>query len=193
MKKYTPTSETIPGVTFIWSNDVSEEKNIIEIGENVLFRPPVIIYWGTKIGDKCTISHNAIIQAYCSIGHDTKIGNGSNIEFNVSIGNNCSIHSLCQVAKTTVIEDDVYVGPGVIFISTKRVPHGRNFPLVETGPLIKRGARIDPATTIYPNITIGTQALIGAGSVVTHDIPDYKVAYGSPAKVVKNIPEDELL
>jgi acetyltransferase-like isoleucine patch superfamily enzyme len=192
MKKYTPKSEKIPGITFIWSKTIPESENVIEIGENVIFRPPCIIYWGTKIGDHCTISHNSIIQANCTIGNHSKIGNGSNIERKVNIGNNVSIHSLCQIAKTSVIEDNVFVGPGTITISTKKIQHGRDFPLEEKGPLIKFAARIGPATTIYPSITIGRESTIGAGSVVTHDIPDYKIAYGSPAKVVKNIPEDEL-
>ena len=63
---------------------------------------------------------------------------------------------------------------------------------MEKGPHIKFAARIGSATTIYFNVTIGRETVIGAGSVVTQDIPDYKMAAGSPAKVIKSIPEDEL-
>ena len=81
MKKFRPNSdENISGVTFIWSDEVPESENVIEIGENVLFRPPCIIYWGVKIGDNCIISHNSIIQANTTIGNHSKIGNGSNLE-----------------------------------------------------------------------------------------------------------------
>ncbi|MHA1452577.1 MAG: acyltransferase, partial [Promethearchaeota archaeon] len=192
LKKYTPNSNaTIPGVTFVWS-DVPEDENIIEIGENVLFRPPCILYHGVKIGNNCTISHNSIIQANTLIGHHTKIGNGSNLERDLKIGNHVSIHSLCQISKGTTIEDNVFVGPGTITFSAKRIRHGRDFPLVEKGPHIKFAARIGPATTIYFNVTIGRETAIVAGSVVTQDIPDYKIASGSPAKVVKTIPGDEL-
>ncbi len=193
MKKYTPNSdEKIPGVTFIWSDSVPKQENIIEIGENVLFRPPCIIYWGTKIGDNVTLSHNSIIQAYCTIGDYSKVGNGSNIEFNVTIGNHVSIHSLCQIAKGTIIEDNVFISPGTITTNIKRISHGRDLPMEDKGPHIKFAARIGPSTIIYTNVTIGREATIGAGSVVTQDIPDFQIASGSPAKVVKTISGDEL-
>ena len=193
MKKYTPNSdEKIPGVTFIWSDKVPEQENVIEIGEDVLFRPPCIIYRGAKIGDNCVISHNSIIQANCVIGNYSKIGNGSNLEREVTIGKNVSIHSLCQIAQGTIIEDNVFVSSMTITTSSKRIRHGRDFEMKEKGPYIKFAARIGPATVIYSNVTIGRETTIGAGSVVTQDIPDYKIATGSPAKVVKTIPEDEL-
>ena len=126
MKRYTPNSENkIPGVSFIWSDKIPENENVIEIGDNVLFRPPCIIYWGTKIGDDCILSHNSIIQANTTIGHHTKIGNGSNLERDLKIGNHVSIHSLCQISVGTIIEDNVFIGPGTITFSEKRIRHGR--------------------------------------------------------------------
>lgn len=111
---------------------------------------------------------------------------------NLTIGNHVSIHTLCFIPNKTIIEDRVFIGPGCIFTNTKKIKHGRSFPLVEKTTNIKFGARIGGGCSILPGITIGKEALIGAGSVVTKDIPDYKAVLGVPAQLFKDVPEDEL-
>lgn len=190
MKIYHP-GDNIPGVTFIWSSSTESNDNYIEIGENVTFRPPVIIYWGNKIGNKCVISHNAVIREKCELGQNTKIGNNTTLDGYIKIGNNVSIHTLCFIANHTIIEDDVFMGPGCTITNVRKIKHVRKFPLIEETTTIKFGSRIGGGCTLLPGIIIGKEALIGAGSVVTKNVDDYKIAIGVPAKIIKNIPDDE--
>ena len=84
------------------------------------------------------------------------------------------------------------MGPNCTTTNTKTIVHGRkNLKLFEKGPLIKYGARIGGGVTICPDLTIGREALIGAGAVVTKDIPDFKIAVGIPAKVIGDVPKNE--
>lgn len=196
MTVYTPTTKKmIPGVKFVWPDeailsDLIDNPNI-KIGDDVIFRGPCIVYWGVEIGNKCQISHNVIIRENCSIGNYSKIGNGTTLDGYISIGENVSIHTLCFVSSKVNIEDHAFIGPGCIITNTPKIKHGRKYPLIEKPPYIKRAARIGGGTTILPAVTIGEDALIGAGSVVTKDIPGEHVAFGNPAKIIGPIPEDE--
>ena len=194
MRKFSPeTPNPFKGVNFIWPNEAKIEDISIEIGENVTFRPPCTIYWGCKIGDNCSINHYTVIREKTIIGKFSKIGNGTTLDGNITIGDNVSIHTNCFIPNNTIIEDYVFIGPSNTITNTKKIKHGRKFPLKEDPTLIKFGARIGGNCTILPNITIGKEALIGAGSLITNDIPDYKISFGVPAKIMGDVPKDEYL
>lgn len=192
MKKFTPESpDSILGVTFIWPTKPVEDDIAIYIGDNVTFRPPCIVYWGCRIDDNAAISHNTILRERTLIGKNSKIGNGTTLDGNLTIGNNVSVHTLCFIPTKTIIEDYVFIGPNCTITNTKNITHGRNFPLLEERAIIHFGARIGGGTTILPGIHIGKEVLIGAGSVVTRNVPDYKVAYGNPAQIIRDVPLNE--
>lgn len=152
----------------------------LTIGGGAKIRSGTVIYEGSKIGDYLETGHNAVIREENIIGNNLSIWSNSIIDYGCKIGNNVKIHSNCYIAQATVIEDDVFLAPGVM-VANDKYPVSKNFE----GPIIKRGAKIGINATILPGVTIGEGALIGAGAVVTKDIPPRAVAYGNPAEVKK--------
>lgn len=130
----------------------------------------------------------------CSIDDNTKIGTFVEIQKNASIGKNCKISSHTFICEGVEIEDNVFVGHNVTFINDK-FPRSVNsdgsmqseadWKVVKT--LIKKGASIGSSATIMCGVTIGENSVIGAGAVVTKDIPANSIAAGVPAKVIKKI------
>lgn len=162
------------------------QKSLI-IGDNVRLRSGTVIYLGSKIGNDFETGHNVVIREENILGNNVSIWSNTLIDYGCVIGNNVKIHSNVYVAQFTTIEDDVFIAPGVV-IANDRYPISDERYL--KGPTIKRGAKIGINASILPYITIGEFSLIGAGSVVTEDIPPYSLAYGVPAKVMKKITQD---
>ncbi len=136
-----------------------------------------------KIGDGTKIWHHAQIRENAEIGKNCIIGKGVYIDFEVKIGNNCKIQNYVSVYHGVVIEDDVFIGPSVTFTNDL---YPRAFIWSEekvSKTLIKKGASIGANSTIICGITIGNFAMVGAGSVVTKDVPAHVLVYGNPAKI----------
>jgi acetyltransferase-like isoleucine patch superfamily enzyme len=129
----------------------------------------------------------------CEIGDDTKIGAFVEVQKNARIGRNCKISSHTFICEGVTIEDDVFVGHGVAFINDCYPRATLNGRLqteadwkVET-TLVKRGASIGSGATILGKVTIGENALVGAGSVVTRDVPANAVVVGNPARHLRSL------
>jgi len=139
-----------------------------------------------------SIGEDTHIWQFCVIFKDAVIGNNCNIcanvlvENDVKIGNNVTIKSGVQLWDGVEIEDNVCIGPNVTF-TNDLFPRSKNhsFKLLRT--LVKKGASIGANATILPGITIGENAMVGAGSVVTKDIPSGELWYGNPARFVRKI------
>ncbi len=158
-----------------------ELETVIE--DNSIIRSHTVIYAGTKIGAKFQTGHAALIREENFIGEDVVVGSHSVIERNSFIGNHVRIHSGVFIPEYTVIEDGVFLAPNCVLTND---PHPR-CGLCLKGPLIRKNTRIGANVTILPHVEIGQNSLIGAGSVVTRDIPPNSVAYGVPARVIKRI------
>jgi len=156
------------------------------IGRNLTAMSGAVIYLGSTIGDNAMISHNSVVREENKIGNDFSVWNNSVIDYGCKIGNKVKIHCNVYIAQFTKIEDEVFIAPGVT-MSNDLHPKCRFSKKCMKGPHIKRGAIIGVNATINSYVTIGENAFIGAGSVVTKDIPGNKVAYGNPARVVGNI------
>lgn len=159
----------------------------VVIGSYARIRSGTVIYTNVIIGDYFETGHNVVIREENTIGHHFSIWNNSTVDYGCIIGDNVKIHNNVYVAQYTVIEDDVFLSPGVVIAND---PHPI-CTLCMKGPTIKRGARIGVNVTLLPGIVIGDYALIGAGSVVTKDIPARAVGYGHPAQVVGNVDDLE--
>ncbi len=130
----------------------------------------------------------------CEIGDDTKIGAFVEIQKNAKVGKNCKISSHTFICEGVIIEDNVFVGHGVTFINDSypraTTPEGqlqseKDWKVEPT--LVKKGASIGSGATILANVTIGENALVGAGSVVTRDVPDNAIVAGNPARLLRLI------
>jgi acetyltransferase-like isoleucine patch superfamily enzyme len=130
----------------------------------------------------------------CEVGDSTKIGAFVEIQKNARIGKNCKISSHSFVCEGVTIEDNVFVGHGVTFIndaypratnSAGDLQSEKDWKVQPT--LVKKGASIGSGATILSNLVIGENALVGAGSVVTHDVPDNAIVAGNPAKLRRMI------
>jgi len=155
------------------------------IGKNARIRSGSVIYCGSRIGDNLQTGHNVLIREENAIGENFRIWNNSVVDYGCAIGNNVKIHCGVYIAQYTVVEDDVFVAPGVV-VANDIHPGCRHSVRCMKGPIIKEGAQIGANVTLLPFITIGEGSLVGGGSVVTKDVPARSVVYGNPARVAKN-------
>ncbi|MDT4969359.1 MAG: hypothetical protein QOJ64_4096 [Acidobacteriota bacterium] len=158
------------------------------IGAGSVIRSHTVIYAGNVIGAKFQTGHGVMIRELNQIGEGVSIGTHSVIEHHVKIGNRVRIHSNAFIPEYSVIEDEAWIGPNVVFTNAL-YPLSPNAKATLKGPHIMTGAKIGANATLLPGVTIGRNALIGAGSVVVHDVPDGKVVVGNPARVVKDVSE----
>ncbi len=175
------------GVSLGYPTGRSIADQTLRIGGGASVRSGTVIYVGTTIGRGLQTGHNVIIREENVIGDNVGIWSNSVIDYGCRIGNNVKIHSNVYVAQFTTIEDDAFLAPGVSIANDMR-------PLCAEctragGPTIKRGARIGVNVTILPGVVVGEYALVGAGSVVTKDVPPHAVVYGNPARVSTTVDE----
>jgi acetyltransferase-like isoleucine patch superfamily enzyme len=152
----------------------------------------VCIAPNVKLGKNVKLSQ--FINLYgCEIGENTKIGAFVEIQKNASVGNNCKISSHTFVCEGVTIEDDVFIGHSVTFIndSYPRATAGGQLQTEQDWKVeltrVKRGASIGSGSTILANLVIGENSIVGAGSVVTKDVPANTVVAGNPARVLRQI------
>jgi acetyltransferase-like isoleucine patch superfamily enzyme len=163
-----------------------EGERPLAIGAGAVIRPFTTIYAGSTFGAGLTTGQGASVREGNVIGDDCSVGTNAVLEFGNRIGNRVRIHSGCFLELVT-IEDDVFVGPNVVFTDD---PHPMNCPRYEDckgGAAVRRLARIGANSTILPGVEIGEGSLVGAGSVVVHDVPAGAVVAGNPAVVIKMV------
>jgi acetyltransferase-like isoleucine patch superfamily enzyme len=145
-----------------------------------------------KLGNNVKLSR--FINLYgCEIGDNTKIGAFVEIQKNAKVGRNCKISSHTFICEGVTIEDEVFIGHGVVFINDT-YPRATTGGVLQTEQdwkveptLIKKGASIGSGTTILSKVTVGEGAIVGAGSVVTRDVPDRAIVAGDPARVLRTL------
>ena len=150
------------------------------IGAGARIRAGSIVYAAVEIGEDFETGHHAIVREENRIGSHCTLWNNSTIDYGCVIGDRVKIHCNVYVAQFTTIEDDVFLAPGVTIAND---PHPICTKCMQ-GPTIRRGARIGVNVTLLPLITIGENALVGAGSVVTADVPAGMLVAGNPARVI---------
>lgn len=152
--------------------------------------PTADVSSGAAIGDGTRIWHEAQVREGARLGANCIVGKGVYIDFDVPIGNAVKIQNRASIYHGTTIEDGVFIGPHVVFTNDRLpraiTPDGQpksddDWEVGQT--LVRYGASVGAGSVILPGITIGTFALVGAGSVVTRDVPDHALVVGNPARI----------
>ena len=175
-----PGASIDPGVILGYPSGRAGVSGPTRIGAGARLRAGSIIYAAVEIGDGFETGHHAIVREENRIGSHCTVWNHSTIDYGCVIGNRVRVHCNVYIAQFTTLEDDVFLAPGVTIAND---PHPVCTKCMQ-GPTIRQGARIGVNVTLLPLITIGEHALVGAGSVVTGDVPAGMLVAGNPARVV---------
>jgi acetyltransferase-like isoleucine patch superfamily enzyme len=137
-----------------------------------------------KLGANVTIFSPDLVNLFgCEIGDGTFIGPFVEITRGTVVGRNCKIESHSFLCDRVTLEDEVFVGHGVMF-TNDYFPRS-NRQVVRAPTLVRTGCSLGSNATIAPGVTIGRYAVVGAGAVVTHDVPDFAIAAGNPARILR--------
>ena len=151
-----------------------------------------VVYVGARIGENVIVGDQSQIRERATVGAETVVGRGSTIDFDVKVGERVVIQTGAYVTGGTVVEHDVFLGPGVITTnddSMGRHPHDEGL----VGAVLRRACRIGGGAVLVPGVEIGEEAYVAAGAVVTRDVPPRAVAMGVPARLVREVGEEDLI
>ena len=174
--------KTVKGV-----EDLDELSAGSRIGSKCVVRSHSIIYEEVEIGDYVETGHGVLIREQSRVGVNSRIGSFSQLDGRVEIGANVNIQSGVYLPHLTVVEDEVFIGPGVI-VTNDPYPVSRKL----LGVRIRRGAVIGAGAVLRAGIEVGERAVVAAGAIVTRDVPPEVVVIGSPARVKMSREEYEV-
>lgn len=163
------------------------------IKDGCLIGAGVIIYGGAAIGEKVLVADLATVRENVSIGEKTIIGRGVAVENYCRVGSFCKLETNVYLTAYSEVEDYVFIAPGVVTSNDNFAARSKERYNNFRGVTIKKGGRVGAQATILPGKVIYEDGFAAAGSVVTRDVEPGKIVAGSPAKVLKDVPEDQLL
>lgn len=164
----------------------NSKNKITRIGAGSIIRSGTYIYQGNSIGKNFQTGNKVNIREDNFIADDVSIGTSSVIEHNIKISNGVRIHSQVFIPEFSLLEENCWIGPNVVFTNAKFPKHPNTKDNLK-GPVIKENAKIGANVTILPNIIVGSGSLIGAGSVITKNVDSNSVVIGNPAKKIRTI------
>lgn len=162
----------------------------LTIGVGCVIRSHTTIYAGNVIGAKFQTGHSVMIRESNEIGDNVSIGTQSVIEHHVKIGDGARIHTHVFIPEYTILEPNCWIGPRVV-VTNARYPRSAGVKDRLVGAHIEEGAKVGANATLLPGVRLGRNCLVGAGAVVTKDVPPGAVVVGNPARVVRQINEIE--
>ena len=164
-----------------------------EIGEGTIVSTGAVLFAGTTIGARVILGDQSCVRERVSIGDDVVVGRGSLVENDSTIGAMTKIQAGAYITAYSTLEEQVFIAPCVVTSNDNFMGRTeRRHELIE-GPTIRRGARIGAGAVLCPAVEIGEEAFVGAGAVVTKDVAPRTLVVGNPARVLRGVPEDELL
>ncbi len=170
-----------------------EELPPLELGPGTIVSTSAIVFAGTRVGARVIVGDGARVRERCDIGDDVVIGSGALIENDTTVGALTKIQAEAYITAYSTLEDNVFVAPCVVTTNDDFMGRTERRHALIKGPTIRRGARIGGGAVLCPGVEIGEEAFVGAGAVVTKDVPPRVVVVGNPARVLRDVPADELL
>jgi UDP-3-O-[3-hydroxymyristoyl] glucosamine N-acyltransferase len=151
-----------------------------------------VVYAGASVGAGAIIGDQAQVREGSVVGERSVVGRASCVDFSARVGDRVSIQTGVYVTSYAVVEDDVFLGPGALMTNDDTMGRHPKGALLHA-PIVRRAARVGGAVVMVPGVEIGEEAFIGAGAVVTRNVPPRDVVLGVPARVVRRVADGELL
>jgi acetyltransferase-like isoleucine patch superfamily enzyme len=162
-------------------------------GDGTVVSTGAIVFAGTELGARVIVGDNACVRERCRIGDDVVVGRGSLVENDTVVGAVTKIQAHAYITAYSTLEEHVFIAPCVVTTNDNFMGRTEKRLELMRGPTIRRGARVGGGAVICPGIEIGEEAFVGAGAVVVRDVPPRAVVVGNPARVLRDVPDDELL
>jgi acetyltransferase-like isoleucine patch superfamily enzyme len=163
------------------------------VGEGSVISTGAIVFAGSTLGARVIVGDQSCVRERVTVADDVVIGRGALVENDTTIGARTRIQADAYVTAYSTLEEDVFVAPCVVTTNDNFMGRTERRLELMKGPMIRRGARVGGGAILCPGIEVGEEAFVGAGAVVTKDVPARKVVVGSPARVLRDVPSDELL
>jgi len=164
-----------------------------EIGEGTIVSTGAIVFAGSRIGARVILGDQSCIRERVTIGNHVVVGRGSLVENDTTIGGMTRIQANAYITAYSTLEEHVFIAPCVVTTNDNFMGRTERRSELMRGPTIRRGARVGGGAILCPGVEIGEEAFVGAGAVVTKDVPPRVVVVGNPARVMRDVSEDELL
>jgi acetyltransferase-like isoleucine patch superfamily enzyme len=173
-----------PGVHVGYPTGRAIADRTLTLGPGAVLRTNTVVYEGSRIGTGLQTGHNVVIREQNEIGDGVQVWSNSVIDYGCRIGDRVKIHSNCYIAQFTVIEADCFLAPGVTVANDPHPGCALSHECMR-GPWLERGVQVGVNVTLLPYVRVGAGSVIGAGAVVTADVPPGSVVAGNPARVVR--------
>ena len=163
------------------------------LGDGTVVSTGAIVFAGAEIGGGCILGDQSCVRERVVIADDVVVGRGSLVENDTTIGSGTRIQAGAYVTAYSTLEEHVFIAPCVVTTNDNFMGRTERRKELMRGPTIRRGARIGGGAIICPGLEIGEESFVGAGAVVTKDVPPRKLVVGNPARVLRDVADDELL
>jgi acetyltransferase-like isoleucine patch superfamily enzyme len=164
-----------------------------EIGDGTVVSTGAIVFAGSRIGARVILGDQSCVRERVTIGDEVVVGRGSLVENDTTVGSRTRIQAEAYVTAHSTLEEDVFIAPCVVTTNDNFMGRTERRHALTKGPTIRRGARVGGGAILCPGVEVGEEAFVGAGAVVTKDVPAHSVVVGNPARVLREVPGDELL
>ena len=164
----------------------------LEVADDATICCGAVVYAGASIAARAIVGDQAQVRERGVLGAGSLLGRGSTLDFDVVVGARVSVQTLVYITAGSIVEDDVFIGPGVVMTNDDTM--GRRHPASSLrGPTLRRACRVGGGVVLTPGVVVGEEAFIAAGAVVVRDVPDRSVVMGVPGRVVRQVSDADLL
>jgi acetyltransferase-like isoleucine patch superfamily enzyme len=170
-----------------------EELPPTRIGEGTVVSTGAVVFAGTTIGERAIVGDQACVRERVTLGDDVVVGRGSLIENDTTVGSMTKIQADAYITAYSTLEEHVFIAPRVVTTNDNFMGRTEQRHELVKGPTIRRGARIGGGAILCPGVEIGEETFVGAGAVVTKDVPAGAVVVGNPARRIRDVPDEERL
>ena len=169
-----------------------DDAGVASLADGVTIGAGAVVLAGARLAEGCVVADQAHVRERVEVGRDTVVGRAASIENDVRMGARVKLQTAAYITAWSLVEDDVFVAPGVLL--TNDPTAGRRGGAQELrGAILRRACRLGGGAVLLPGVEVGEEAFVGAGAVVTKDVPARTLVMGVPARVVRELGEEELL